>query len=274
MLVTFQSTLLDLHVQYTYKIKNQVIIKQMIKNTIKKDKRSLIHEDARYLKVAQLVESGQYYNYGFDWYFDLCLSFFWQKKLFFLLAFILIIILGLMLLINKDQIPPKKILYPFSSYSDSATELISIKKLEMQGTKDSNILISNYLIEKYVSIRESYDYKSLDYQDSFLFNNSSSEVYFEYKKNIDSNNLDSSILKYHDNNSIEAKVTKITIKLNENYIPTQAIVNFERINIESDTSEGQYYSIIDFLTDDISLISNASNGKINFKIIDYKVYKL
>ena len=83
------------------------------------------------------------------------------------------------------------------------------------------------MIEKYITIRESYSYNDLDFQKKFLFNNSTSFLYLEYEENINVSNPTSPLLIYGKDESLVTDVKSIQIINDDSGLPTKAEVVFD-----------------------------------------------
>lgn len=217
-----------------------------------------------------LVKQKKYFDVGFHWYFDRYLSFFWQKRLYFFLFFVALITLLTLLQKNKDILIDSTIKAPTIAYIDNYDEVAFIRKLESSVTEDPNFLIANYLVEKYVISRESYDFSGLEEQKKFIKNNSTSFLYLNFEDYLSISNIGSPLLLYGERERLNVLIKNIVLQADETGVPTKAKVVFDVYRgqelISTKTANIEFY-----LSDAVVLKKQKSSNFV-FTIFRYKVF--
>lgn len=226
--------------------------------------------------VRKLIQSKKYFSVGFDWYFDKYLGFFWQRKIFSILFLLVFIALFCLIKMNYGILIDSRIPAPIVSYTNHYNDISFARRLKYRNSKDPNTLIANYLIEKYVSIRESYRYNELDFQKVFLLNNSTSFLYLEYEKNLEILNPSSPLLLYGKNEIIIPKIKKVQIFNDDSGLPNKAEVKFEleRLSQASGSkSLGSYSANLEFYMSNVYAVKKQNSDNFAFSVLRYNVIK-
>ena len=219
--------------------------------------------------VHSLMREKKYFDVGFHWYFDRYLSFFWQKRLFYFLFFIAILTLGTLIEMNMGILLDSKIVYPVLTHIDNYDEVAFIKKLQSKKTDDPNVLIANYLVEKYVTIRESYNYENLNEQKLFIDKNSTSFLSLSFNNYIDISNIKSPLLLYGKKDKLNVSIKNIDLKIDDSNIPKEAIVNFD-IYKNYDLLSTQSIEMEFYMSDALSLRKD-DGGNFEFSVFKYNI---
>lgn len=232
----------------------------------------MIDESRKRNNVKELIKSKRYFDAGFNWYFNKYLGFFWQKRLFLYLFFIIASVGGFASYLNYATLSEKPIIAKIVANIDSSDEMSIIRSLKTKNIKDPNLLIAYYLIEKYVTIRESYSYSNLDYQKNFLFNNSTSFIYIDYKKSIDLTNSSSPIILFGTRNIINIEIDNILVKLDDNRFPNKAEVTFHLIDVARKKIIGYYQAELEFFMNNVYFVTPDAT-RFTFTMLRYKTYQ-
>ena len=153
--------------------------------------------------------------------------------------------------------------------------LVIINK-DIIRTKNPNILIANYLVEKYITIKESYDYSDLDFQKKFLFNTSTSFLYLDYESNISITNPTSPLLLYGNNTTLIPEIKNLNIIADESGIPNKADAIFDLYKKspgESKILMSSYKVKMEFYMNDIYSIKKQNSSDFVFSVLRYSVIK-
>lgn len=224
------------------------------------------------IKISNLMKNNKYFESGIYWYYDKYLGFFWEKKLFIILFVPLICIIFFGVYLNYEKFSLKPKIVPVSLYVDIEKEELIIKKLIDKNIKNPNILVTRYLVEKYILIYESLKKEDVYENEKFILSNSSSLVYFYYKKKTEVLNEENPFLNNQKNHNIEILVTKIDLKLNQNDVPYAASASISKRNNNFPPSHPMHfieYNIeMNFLMDNIFFI-NKDFDKLNFLVLKY-----
>jgi type IV secretory pathway component VirB8 len=225
--------------------------------------------------LEDLMKARRYFDMGYQWYFDRYLGFFWQKKLFLFLLILVGSCLFYLLSSNYETFVERKIPSRVITYINNYDEIAFIRELKSKNTENPNILVANYLVAKYIEIKESYDYSNLEFQKKFLFNNSTSFLYLDYESNISLSNPISPLLLYGKNESLIAEVDKVEIISNERMIPNKAeaifslyrSTNGKKIYLDSYDVKMEF-----FMNDIFSIVENKSSN-FTFSVLRYSSVK-
>ena len=220
--------------------------------------------------VHDLIKQKKYFDVGFHWYFDRYLSFFWQKRLFYFLFFITILTLSSLLYMNKKILIDPRIISPVVIYIDNYDEVAFIRKLQSNNTNDPNILIANYLVEKYAMIRESYSYENLQEQTSFIRNNSTSFLSLKFEEYMSILNIHSPLLLYGKQNKLNVVIKNIHLKMDDANSPTNAKAELS-IYRNNDLLLEKTIEIEFYMSDTLSLEKQKSG---NFKFLVFKYHAI
>ena len=226
--------------------------------------------------VNDLMQSKKYFEAGFQWYFDRYLGFFWQKRLFSFLFFISCIAIFFIFKMNLGILVDSRIPKPVITYINNYDDIAFIQKLQSNKTKNPNILISNYLVEKYITIKESYDYNDLDFQKKFLFNASTSFLYLDYESNISIANPKSPLLLYGNNTTLIPEIKNLNIIADESGIPNKAEAIFDLYKKspgESKIFMSSYKVKMEFYMNDIYSIKKQNSSDFVFSVLRYSIIK-
>jgi type IV secretory pathway component VirB8 len=224
----------------------------------------------------KLIKNKKYFSVGFQWYFDRYLGFFWQKRLFSALFFLVCIAIFFLFKMNLGILIDSKIPVPVVTHINHYDEIAFIKKLKSRYTVNPNILVANYLIEKYVTIRESYSYNDLDFQKKFLFNNSTSFLYLDYEQHINVSNPTSPLLMYGKDESLITDVKSIQIIKDDSGLPTKAEVVFDLYKRSPGKNKmliRSYNANVEFYMNDIYAIKKQNTSNFTFSVLRYSVTK-
>ncbi len=226
--------------------------------------------------VNSLMQSKKYFASGFEWYFDRYLGFFWQKRLFSFLFFVACIAIFFIFKMNLGILIDSRIPRPVITYINNYDDIAFIKKLKSSETKNPNILIANYLVEKYVIIKESYNYGNLDFQKKFLFNTSTSFLYLDYESSISISNPTSPLLLYGNNETLLAEIKSLSIVADESGIPNKADVVFYLYKKSPGKAQimiSSYKVKMEFYMNDILSIKKQNSSDFIFSVLRYSVIK-
>lgn len=227
--------------------------------------------------TKKLIENQKYFEFSFDWYYQKYLDFFWQKRLFFFLSLPFLLLIIISITVNYKKMILNTNFFTVSAYIKDSNETVKATQLSANNIKDPNLLIAKYLINRYISIRESLEKNSPEFQKKFILNNSSSLVYFNYKKEIENIGENNLFLNKKYNDKIYGQINNIQFLINKNKIPYKAIAQYTLTNPNYPNESSLYNSIykveIDFVMDNIFFINKESNY-LNFIVLNYKTYKL
>jgi type IV secretory pathway component VirB8 len=219
--------------------------------------------------VHDLIRQKKYFDVGFHWYFDRYLSFFWQKRLFYFLFFITFFTFGYLFYMNKEILIDSKIISPILIYKDNYDEFGLIKKLKSPETENQNLLISKYLVEKYVSIRESYDFDNLNEQKLFIRNNSTAFLFLNFENDISISNINSPLLLYGKRDKISVLIKNVDLKIDDGNVPTKAKVEFSLYK-NNDFLLDKKINMEFYMSDVLSVIKEDEK-KFEFLVFQYNV---
>ena len=224
----------------------------------------------------ELIKNKKYFSIGFQWYFDKYLGFFWQRKLFSVLFFLVCIAVFFLFRMNMGILMDSKIPAPVVTYIDNYDDIAFIKKLKLKDSTDPNLIVANYLVEKYVTIRESYNFNDLDFQRKFLLNNSTSFLYLEYEQYTDVSNPTSPLLIYGKDEILTVDIQNVKVMQDDSELPTRADVLFKvyrRAIGKNKLLLGTYNANVEFYMNDIYSIKKQENATFNFSVLRYSVIK-
>jgi type IV secretory pathway component VirB8 len=147
---------------------------------------------------------------------------------------------------------------------------------ELNSSTDTNNdpykVISEYLVSKYVKIRESYSYNDLEKQLRKIKNNSTKHIYKEFYDSISLDNPNSPVLLYQ-----RAANRIITIKSVTTSEDNSIIVSFDAI-IDNKHQDNQattsWVANVSFSMSDINYLLQNNHNKFYFFINNYQVQQL
>jgi type IV secretory pathway component VirB8 len=220
-------------------------------------------------KIIQLIRNKQYFESGIKWYYDKYLGFFWEKKLFAIMSIPLIIVLVVTLVLNYDQFSLEPEPFRVSSYLDTSSETMNIKKLKDKKEKNTNILIARYILSKYVLAYESLKKEEIEANERFILENSSNLIYFSYKKRNETLDENNPFINSARNQNIFFEIEDIKFFLNDENLPFKGIVSVVQKNLKNELEQKRFKIEIDFLMDNILFI-NKDFDRLNFLVLKYK----
>ena len=171
-----------------------------------------------------------------------------------------------------DSRIPKPVITYINNYDDIAF----IQKLKSNKTKNPNILIANYLVEKYITIKESYDYDDLDFQKKFLFNTSTSFLYLDYEYNISIANPLSPLLLYGKSATLSPEIKNLNIIADESGVPNKAEATFDlykKSQGENKILISSYKVKMEFYMNDVYSIKKQNSSDFVFSVLRYSTIK-
>ncbi len=220
--------------------------------------------------VNDLIAQKKYFDVGFHWYFDKYLSFFWQKRLYFYFFIVSLVTFFIIVKMNTDVLVDHRVIAPVVTYTDNYDEIAFIRKLQIAGIDDPNILVANYLIEKYIIAMESYDFKNIDEQKMFIKSNSSSFLYMNFDDYMSIDDSSSPILLYGMRDKINVAIKSIDIKSDESGVPNMANVKFA--TFKNDVLLEEKQAVIEFYIDNVFNVSKTKDAKFNFLVFKYEKF--
>ena len=226
--------------------------------------------------LKKLVRSKQYFSVGFEWYFDRYLSSFWQRRIYTFLFLVVAVGIFALFKLNLDLILDPKIPVPLVTHIDNYNEIAFVKSLKSKSTVNPNILVANYLAEKYVEIRESYSYKDLENKRMFVMNNSTGFLYLEYEEGLSVSNPKSPLLMYGKNEVLITKIKKVETTNDDSGLPSRAEVKFDLYKIGANQIRvmvGSYTANLEFYMNDIYAIRKQKSSNFIFSVLRYNVMK-
>ncbi len=228
------------------------------------------------IKTNKLMKQKQYFQYSMVWYYEKHISFFWEKKIFSLLFILIFSIICFGLYMNYQKFSFDPIIFNASSYLDTNNEILNIEKLEnINKEKNPNITIANYLIKKYIYSMESIDHDLIQVNDKFILNNSSTLVYFYYKKRNEIYDENNPFINKEKGKNIEIIINHVNFFINQGGVPYKAKVDIYKKdkNLSEDNKNYlQKYNIeIDFLIDNVLFI-NKDSDRLNFLVLKYNKF--
>jgi type IV secretory pathway component VirB8 len=222
------------------------------------------------------MKSKRYFDAGFHWYFDRYLGFFWQKRLFSFLFFMACIAIFFIFKLNLGILVDSRIPRPVVTYINNYDDIAFIQKLKSKTTKNPNILIANYLVEKYIIIKESYDYNNLDFQKKFLFNTSTSFLFLDYENNISISNPTSPLLVYGKDEILTSEVKNLQVISDDSGLPNKAEADCDLYKKSPGGLKvllSSYKVKMEFYMNDIYSIKKQNSSDFIFSVLRYSVIK-
>jgi type IV secretory pathway component VirB8 len=226
--------------------------------------------------IKDLMKSKRYFDAGFHWYFDRYLGFFWQKRLFSFLFFMACIAIFFIFKLNLGILVDSRIPRPVVTYINNYDDIAFIQKLKSKTTKNPNILIANYLVEKYIIIKESYDYNNLDFQKKFLFNTSTSFLFLDYENNISISNPTSPLLVYGKDEILTSEVKNLQVISDDSGLPNKAEADCDLYKKSPGGLKvllSSYKVKMEFYMNDIYSIKKQNSSDFIFSVLRYSVIK-
>jgi type IV secretory pathway component VirB8 len=170
---------------------------------------------------------------------------------------------------NFGAFTNSKIYSPVLTYIDNYDEIAFIRKLELKTTNDPNLLIANYLVEKYVTIRESYKYSEIEEQKLFIENNSTSFLSLNFDNYMNISNIKSPMLLYGQKDTLNIVIRNVYLKLDDANIPTRAKIEFD-VYKNSDFLSNRTVEM-EFYMSDILSLKKDENMNFEFSVFKYNL---
>ena len=149
-----------------------------------------------YIEISKKVHSGEYFSEAKEMY-DLDVNDPMTDRYLYIFISIISIAIFIAVFIAFNGLYPLKPSVPFIySVNDIVEDLPKIKTLRKVDGEDTDSALQRFLIENYVKMREEYQLKFFDRNQSVIETISTKQVFADYEKFIDKNNPLSPIVMY------------------------------------------------------------------------------
>lgn len=232
---------------------------------------SQTHSDpSDYHRIAELVESGEYFIESRKWFCRMYLSVYTQHIYSLILALTVIITSFIIYTLAQGNYEIQHI--PFAIYATDPTEKFPKISALNNGKEEMMISVARYLVSHYVKLRETYEptFSENDKLTSHLEKIrklSSRQVYSDFVSFVDPNsNPSSPILRYRDNvtRKIEIKKVHFTPYLSK---PDGAIIEYAATEIINNTVVNTRDFAVEVIFD-VNIIKNLH--KVDISVLSYK----
>lgn len=223
-------------------------------------------------EAKELLQQGTYYNMAFQWYCNKYKSLYKQRIIFLLLGLMLFTSAFVSANILTDNLKVKKLPFPVY-FDDTINQFLYMRPLS--ASKRIDIAISDYLINEYILLRETYSPTILQEKNwkkiqQKIMGFSSRKIYADYLDYISYQNPDSPLLQFLQNKKRAVKINKI--EYDENH-------NNANVLLTITTSKGAELTIEDYIVNISYLMPSFEqiiNRSVPFKfiIVGYKIEKI
>jgi type IV secretory pathway component VirB8 len=227
--------------------------------------------------IKAMVKDGSYFKDALAWYSSKYIFPFTQRASMLLLAGILVV--GVLISVDAAKANFGSTKIPFPIFAKDQVNFFSEIKPLAYKKEPIEISIARYFIEKYVVLREEYNYLDFSSENKDITMDkiralSSQQVYRGYYDYINPDeNADSPIIKYKNQTARLIKIDNITIDAPNGY-PESATINFtatERNKLESSAIE--YEAKISFLMSNMTKVFEKAEP-LYFIVNKYRTYEL
>ncbi len=140
-------------------------------------------------------------------------------------------------------------------------------------SKSPQVNVTEYMLKKYVTKRESYNAKAFDdqlkSQVNFIQGTTAPTEYLNYQNYISINNPDSPRMRYQYSNSVDIRIKNITLT-NLDKKESQAVVYFDSILYNFMTNQTKTYNMVASISFRIDNINQVIDKKqLNFLVLSY-----
>ncbi len=192
-------------------------------------------------EIAEKIRSGIYYKEAWDWY---ALKYIYpvSQRTFFIFISVAAMFVTISSLVILYNFYPLKVRVPVVvTVGDMTQDYAQLTKITIPENTDPTPPVMEYLVRRYVEKIESYNFRQIDRQLTFLKQFTTPVLMKEIEKRYDTRNLDSLVLLYRDHTTRTVQVTNYTVAVGEGFdlakaqqkdivlkdVPYRAIVDFE-----------------------------------------------
>jgi len=225
--------------------------------------------------ISEYVKNGKYYKDARAWYLNTFILPISEKYYLFVLT-VFYIILMLIAGYYYSNTKPADPTVDYVLFSEDISKTYSvIVPPTSDDTLPPQTRLTQYVLGKYITIRESYDIHNLDNQLEFVRNTTDARDFLVYQNSVSINNPTSPQMIYQDLYNKTIDVHKINILKNLNVDNSQkAIVYFQSnlTNLTTNEIKTQYFvATIDFKIDNIQNLMEKDSSKMNFLVLNYNL---
>lgn len=221
--------------------------------------------------IAKNVRSGRYFADAREWYAVRYLTPVAERTGLILIAIFAMVAGSVAVLASYHMFP---IVNPYElvlKTDDTIDHYTSIEKLTRKGVSTRQV-VAQYLIENYVTVRESYNYKEFEPQFKRMQHASSKKVFREFQHEMDLKNPLSRPVIYGKDITRDVKVLSFAFDKVGRHTEAAAVVYETIVDSGVQKNVERWGAYIEYTLSDIDRAIH--NKEIEFIVTDYKVRKL
>ena len=222
--------------------------------------------------ISDHIKSGQYFIDVRKWYANKYIYVVTERSytafflFFFLLSFLILAFFYL-------QVDPGngKVTY-LININNVDKEYAQIESIDESGI-NPQANVAKYMLSKYVTVRESYQFNNIANQLSFIQHTSYPAEFSKYISYYSEGNPSSPIELYQNTNEKLVKISRVNLLESSNQVQYAQVFFTATIrNIPTNkSSSDDFVATIGFQIDDIEAVLNKKRDKLNFLVVNYNI---
>lgn len=238
-------------------------------------------------EIAEKIRSGEYFKEAWDWYALKYIYPVTQRTIFLFISIGSLLITILSIYVFISFLPIKMKVPVVAVNQDMSLDYSRIIKLPVPEKTSPDLPVIQYLVQGYVTNWESYTYKNIPRQLTFLNTFSTDGLAKEIDRRYDIRNLNSPVLKYRDHTTRTITITNYSLERAKDFavenneqkdilvvdVPYRAIVQFtsEERNVLGVTTK-QWVAEVNFTMSPIVYEKEKKAFRpLDFKVTAYRV---
>lgn len=219
------------------------------------------------MSIKKFVETGEYFEQARAWYNEIFLLPLIIRSYVFILLVVIFFCFGILTLNAYLLLPLDKQVMYIINVEDTSEFNSKIIHADYYDN-DNHRSIAKIFVEKYITIRETYDYEALPKYLLFVQNNSTKAIYNRYNYGFSLDNPRSLVLKYQEDVRRTAQIKSLNF-IDDN--SAVAVCNAKAVSPKGQTVEDMDWEItLNFIMDGIDP-NIKENTQFNFTVTEYKV---
>jgi len=233
-------------------------------------------------ELYQRIKDGSYYEDGRDWYSMVYMSLMSERFFFIMLSSLALTALFLAVVSFFSILPLKPIETFLYENPKGATHFAHLRQLRESKDQSVNAAVRQFMLEHYVTHRESYERAKYGFFVKVVQQNSDDNTFKSYRRTIDRSNPNSPITLYGAASVRTVTIESLRIKpVKDEENRYTASVNYAALvrspkgnNVSDWTAEVEFYykdvSVVDADNTDISPDDPVEISPMEFKVTDYR----